>query len=498
MKKIYQKLNDFCGKKWFPLLFVPIAACFLLLYSFSTSPLFLNEGMDSAVFKTMGLAILKGKVPYVDIFDHKGPILYFINALGQRLISGDLGILILQVIGLSVALVFLFKTARLFVNDALSFLAVMISLYLFGGVIQEGDQCEEWMMYFFSVALYYAVSYFVNESDNPHPLKYSILYGFCFGMAFFIRPNDAVALFGGIQMGLFIWLVYKKAYRNAVFNVLCFGVGFLLVAIPVFSYFAYYHAVDDMIYGLLVFNKTYSGGASSLLKSVIVGHKYAMALVLFSLALLIWSIEKRQILVLLLPIMLLEWVLMGTNLFPHYYIVMIPLYLIYITLAFMKLSNKQQKQFPILSLAILLMVPCGSGLASLNVFKRHVSYFMHGENYQRISNFYDETDALLSNIPDDEMDSIWNYNLRWTGGDLGNCSAFSVLWRRGIVQCNLITAGTDEVLLKKDDISAKKPLWVLVDFKGEIDVGSTVIASDYELVAQTDTSICIINLYHRK
>jgi hypothetical protein len=234
------------------------------------------------------------------------------------------------------------------------------------------------------------------------------------------------------------------------------------------------------------------------LKSVIVGHKYAMALVLFSLALLIWSIEKRQILVLLLPIMLLEWVLMGTNLFPHYYIVMIPLYLIYITLAFMKLSNKQQKQFPILSLAILLMVPCGSGLASLNVFKRHVSYFMHGENYQRISNFYDETDALLSNIPDDEMDSIWNYNLRWTGGDLGNCSAFSVLWRRGIVQCNLITAGTDEVLLKKDDISAKKPLWVLVDFKGGIDVGSTVIASDYELVAQTDTSICIINLYHRK
>jgi hypothetical protein len=34
---------------------------------------------DSAIFLYIGRAILNGQVPYVDIWDHKGPLLYYIN-----------------------------------------------------------------------------------------------------------------------------------------------------------------------------------------------------------------------------------------------------------------------------------------------------------------------------------------------------------------------------------------------------------------------------------
>ena len=86
------------------LLMVLVAFAFLLLYSFSTSPLYVNEGMDSCVFKTIGLGILNGKVPYVDIFDHKGPLLYIIEFVGDAL-AGFGGIWIIELVLIFVTLV---------------------------------------------------------------------------------------------------------------------------------------------------------------------------------------------------------------------------------------------------------------------------------------------------------------------------------------------------------------------------------------------------------
>ena len=63
MKKFYQALERICSNKYFVLLFLPISVGFLLLYSYSTSPVYRNDAVDSAVFKTMGLAILQGKIP---------------------------------------------------------------------------------------------------------------------------------------------------------------------------------------------------------------------------------------------------------------------------------------------------------------------------------------------------------------------------------------------------------------------------------------------------
>ena len=506
-KKSYIILERICGNRWFPLLFIPIAICFLLLYSFTTSPLFLNDGMDSAVFKTMGLAILKGKIPYVDIFDHKGPILYFINALGQWLIPGRMGIFLLQVMGLSVAMLYWFKTATLFIYKVWSFLSVLIALFIFGGVIQEGNQCEEWMMYFFSIALYYAFYYIVKLSGRTHPLKYSILYGLCFGLAFFIRPNDAVAILGGIMTGITVLLIYKKEYKSAVLNALCFAVGFVVVAIPVISYFLYYRAVDEMIYGLLGFNKSYAGGAFALLKSVLLGQKLALLLVFLSFVLLVYEIKTyRPLLIVLLPVLFFEWLLMGTNFFPHYYIVLMPIYLTNIVfIVLLCLKKRKSWSLIILSIAILFVSAGVSNRAILELSSRSTKDrlipFARGRAYNRIKSFYKETGMLLSVIPEKETDSLWNYNLRWYGGGVSDCSAFSILWHNGIVQCNLITYGSNDLLHEKDEIIIRKPLWVVLDedsFEKKNDAEIAFISSNYDLLASTDTTICKLELYRKK
>jgi len=98
-------MNIFSYKRYCFIYLIFISTLFLLFYSYTTSPLYLNEGMDSTIYKTMGLGILEGKIPYRDLFDHKGPVVFYINALGQLIMSGRQGIFLLQIISLSISLI---------------------------------------------------------------------------------------------------------------------------------------------------------------------------------------------------------------------------------------------------------------------------------------------------------------------------------------------------------------------------------------------------------
>ena len=192
LKSIIQRMDMICGNSFFPVVFIPIAICFLLLYSYTTSPLFIGEGMDSSIFKTVGLGIVQGKLLYTDIFDHKGPLVFFINAWGQMLIPGRNGIFILQILSLSVTLFYLFRTACLFIKPSLAFFTQLFVLFLLGGLFLEGNQCEEWTLPFISIPLYYSLKYLIVSPEKEHSPSYGFLYGICFGIAFFIRPNDAI------------------------------------------------------------------------------------------------------------------------------------------------------------------------------------------------------------------------------------------------------------------------------------------------------------------
>ena len=80
--------SGLCHKSWSEnnwlqvLFFFLVSFVFVTLFSRSTSFLYLYEGGDPSIFKQMGLAILRGKTMYIDYFDNKGCLLYFIQALG--------------------------------------------------------------------------------------------------------------------------------------------------------------------------------------------------------------------------------------------------------------------------------------------------------------------------------------------------------------------------------------------------------------------------------
>ena len=77
----------------------PAAALFILAFSLWTSPLYDHwYGCDASFFTLVGRGMLNGMVPYRDFYDLKGPYFFFIQALGQFICRGHIGIYILQVI----------------------------------------------------------------------------------------------------------------------------------------------------------------------------------------------------------------------------------------------------------------------------------------------------------------------------------------------------------------------------------------------------------------
>ena len=76
--KTQNRIATLVNSRFYPLLLFLASFVFVTLFSRATSFLYVFEGADPSVFKQMGLAVLRGKTLYIDYFDNKGCILYFI------------------------------------------------------------------------------------------------------------------------------------------------------------------------------------------------------------------------------------------------------------------------------------------------------------------------------------------------------------------------------------------------------------------------------------
>lgn len=491
MKHLFHTLNRICDSKWFIILFIPISSFFLLLYSTTTSPIYQEEGCDSLIFKTMGLAILQGKTPYLDYFDHKGPILYLLNALGQWLISGRCGIFILQIISLSVFVLYLYKLACLFISSSLSFVLVLVSLGILGVFFEGGNLTEEWNLPFLIIPLYYSISYFCNGINSPHPIKYSLIYGLCFGFAFFIRPNDAVAQIGGVIVGVSLWLLYQKNYHNMIHSILFFILGFFIVAIPILIWFEWKNAFGDLFHGLIRFNANYTGGIIQQIWSVFMKEKIIIFLLFFVLAVMIFNTTYKRLLVLMIPVLTFVVILFGTRNYPHYNIVLVPYYLLFFVFLFLQ----QNKSILVCAIAMIYASQIDVFRDARKIPISKTKYLIEIIHYGKQNNsFYEETNRLLKYVPLKERNQIWNYNLDFNA---------KMLWHEGLVQSNRVPLFSmyriDHTLKEMDDIVTEKPQYLLFNEQGDRDpLDHEYILNNYDRIAQTDSSVCNIVLYQRK
>ncbi len=320
-------------------LFFICAVIFLVIFSWSTSPLFKFFGYDSSIFKTMGKFMADGLTPYKDFFDHKGPVLVFIQWLGFGLTKSNYTLLLLQAIFLTFALYGVYKIAKLFLSTKKSVLMTFVTLpvcsFFMSG--QGGNTVEEWILPFLVWSSYFAVRFFVYK-EKEHNFKYSMLYGITFAFAAFSRITNAIPI---LILGLviLIYLIKQKAWANIFKNILMFVMGALIITIPIFIWFAVNGAFKDMMYATFVFNFKYVMSRSFVPdKMRILRHiaRYLLPLIFAVVLQVAMIVKKKDVwlnIALLIQTIVAIVMQVTSALFPHYLYIWVPTIIITFILA---------------------------------------------------------------------------------------------------------------------------------------------------------------------
>ena len=209
----------------------------------------MNLWVDTNANMTVGRGMLSGIVPYRDLFEQRGPWLYFIYALCSMIKASTsfFGVYLYEALCTTVFLFVSWKLLKvystagsdLFVVTSPLFLWLLLRAPSFG----LGGSPEELCLPAISIALYILLkSLHGNRILTFHQ---GIWIGLCAGYVFWIKYNMIGFFAGG---GIFFLVAYAKKsqwkeIRSVLLGVLT-GVG--IMTLPILIYYAWNHALEDL------------------------------------------------------------------------------------------------------------------------------------------------------------------------------------------------------------------------------------------------------------
>lgn len=227
---------------------------FVTVFSYSTSFCYDLLGGDSAIFQVIGKYWYEGHLPYINVFDHKGPLIFLIDAIGYAIYPRS-GVMVLQIIFLYVSCLFIWRAMSLYSsNTRWKILFLLLALIFYAAHYEEGNHVEEYSTMFLSVATY---CFLRSLKENKFPPLYGFVYGLVFGACVMIRTSDAASICCQIFL-VTIFLLQARDFKNLWKNFLSFVAGFAVIVLPFVIYFAAHGALYDMLYGTILFNMKYT------------------------------------------------------------------------------------------------------------------------------------------------------------------------------------------------------------------------------------------------
>jgi hypothetical protein len=293
-------------------------------------------GGDSSTFMTVAGGLLHGKIPYVDFFENKGPLIFIIDWFGL-LIGGFTGVWLTEFVLMFISVLFAFKTARLFAGRAPSFVSTGLAFLILTRFFEGGNLTEEYALPFIFIALYKFTAYYFNAGKDAHSNKF-ITIGACLGATLMLRPN-MFSLWNGFLFVLFVGEVWRKEYRTLFKEIMYLAAGVAVALAPVFAYLVITSSLDECIEQYILYNFLYTAAGEGVpclnVPSLALSMLHAVNNAVFPLIIsVIWLlIEDRRkprygyfagyALSLLISFLLLSLSRRG---FAHYNMVLVPFY----------------------------------------------------------------------------------------------------------------------------------------------------------------------------
>ncbi len=242
-----------------------IATIFFFLFGFN-SPLYtFNSDNDYQWFMTLGHGLVNGKLPYRDLFEHKGPIVYFVTAFCCLFKNPNIVMLLLEIVSMSWFFFFTYRIAAKRLNTFYSLIAVSImALAIFTSWCRtrSAATAEEFALPIYAYFLLCWLE-FLQEKRHWNWVR-ALCLGLCFGIILWVK----FTMFYFMIVPMMIWLIFslrRRQYRIMVNNILMMLLGVTIITLPNLIFYAANHALGDLFHVYFIINLT-SYGTNSFLK----------------------------------------------------------------------------------------------------------------------------------------------------------------------------------------------------------------------------------------
>lgn len=248
------------------LLFCFIISLVVLFFTSKSSPFYpFNDWVDANAFLTVGKSMAKGIIPYKELFEQKGPVLYFIFMLASLISNTSfIGVFFFEIMFMTFTLYFCYLIAKLFLDSKTSVLLLPIFLVLITttGSFTHGSSCEEFMFLWQAITLYYFIRHFKKKEMN---YKEFIIVGFISGLVLLIKYTS-LGMWFAFQAIMFFSYIKKKDYKKGILSCLYFLLGMFIPMLITLIYFGINNGIKDFINVYFVINMTSYGKSVSLIE----------------------------------------------------------------------------------------------------------------------------------------------------------------------------------------------------------------------------------------
>jgi hypothetical protein len=446
---------------------------------------------DSNIFKYVALLMSKGGMPYKDTFDHKGPLLYIINYLGN-LLSYYRGIWIIELISLSVFTFALYKIARLSVNKLLSCFLVLFILTQIGDYFEGGNLSEEYALPFIAVSLFIFLDYFINNRISTCRL---IICGFSFSAVLMLRANMV-----SIWIVFCLAVLFKSLKENKVFPVrflLFFLIGCAIMLLPLFIWLIHGNAFADFINTYFVFNREYIAnqrdenafGIFPVLKLWFDSPMCLLSLIATFFLLYTKKNVRINVIYLIYEICTLILISMSGKTFMHYGLILLPMYIYPVSALIQYINSHERSRSVTLLFLLYLTINTVYPVWADNIGNAVATWSSPAESLA----VDDDTRNLLNQIESSTSESdpiqvIGNYDFIYVASHRLSASKYSYQ----IPVCSIDPKMYTEF---QNDLKTKRPLLVVLQNYRDpayIEYFSTI--NNYELIYATKDGLGLYRL----
>lgn len=225
---------------------------------------------DYGFYAYIGKQIVKGQLPYLDVWESKPPAIFYLNAFALRLGRGlRWGIWLVEFGFLFAAISASYYLLKKLWGVAPALFGIFVWLWGMDFTLQGGNYTEEYPLLFHFLALILLL----NLTQNPKQRLLNLSLGLLFSISFLFRPNNAIVeavtiLVFGITL---LWKRDFKAFFTAVFWV---TLGIIIPLAVTSAYFAYHGLFQAMLEASILYNLTYSATDLSTSSPLKVGFEF--------------------------------------------------------------------------------------------------------------------------------------------------------------------------------------------------------------------------------